>query len=259
MRREVMRRAPEACLLVAGYAGYSVIRDLVPGGSSVAVTRGWGLLHTERLVHLDPEHGLNRFIAGHPMLAQVADYYYATGHFLITIAVLAAVYWLAPGRARRYAAAWYGMNLLGLAGFWCYPLAPPRLLSHAGFVDTVVRFGTWGGWGAHSVASVSNQYAAMPSLHTGWEVWCAITVWALSRRCWVRALAVAYPVLTVVVVLGTANHYLADTVAGALTAAAGFALLTVPAAARAVIRSAGAGIPAPAYALPAPADEGTGR
>ena len=224
-RRGPIRLVPEAVLLIAAYAIYTVVRDSVQGATSVAVARGVTLLHVERVSYLDPEHALNRFVAAHPVLAQISDYYYATGHFLITIGVLVLVYWKAPGRARRYAAAWYAMNLLGLLGFWLYALAPPRLLPHEGFVDTVVKFGTWGGWGSHSVATVSNQYAAMPSLHTGWAVWCAITIWVVTQRRWARVLALAYPVLTVIVVLGTANHYLLDTFAGAAVAGAGFGVV----------------------------------
>jgi len=221
-RRWPVRLAPEAVLLVAAYAAYTVIRDSVQGSAPVAVARGRAILHLEAVLHLDPEHAFNNYLSAHPVIAQIADYYYATGHFLITIAVLVAAYSRAPHIARRYAAAWFAMNLIGLLGFWLYALAPPRLLPHADFVDTVLRFGTWGGWGQHSVAAVSNQYAAMPSLHTGWAVWCAVTIWALTRARWLRVLAAAYPVLTVVVVLGTANHYLLDTIAGAATTAAGF-------------------------------------
>ena len=223
-RRRPVRWLPEAALLLLAYATYSLIRDSVQGATSLAVARGVALLRVERNWHLDPEHALNGFLTHHPALGQVADYYYSTSHFLVTVVLLVVLYARAPRSARRFAAAWYAMNLVGLLGFWLYVLAPPRLLPHAGFVDTVVRLGTWGGWGSHAVASVSNQYAAMPSLHTGWAVWSAIAGWTLTRRWWLRAAAVLYPILTVLVVLSTANHYLLDTVAGVVTAAAGFAV-----------------------------------
>lgn len=63
-------------------------------------------------------------------------------------------------------------------------------------------------------AAIANQFAAMPSLHLAWAAWCAATVFALTRHRWLRILAVCYPVLTAVVVLGTANHYLLDGLAG---------------------------------------------
>jgi hypothetical protein len=219
--------APETGLLVVAYAAYSAVRDNVHAVTTQAVARGFAILHLESVWSLDPEHAANAFLSSHPLLADIGDYYYATGHFIVTIAVMVAAYLVLGRRARFYAASWYAMNLLALLGFWLYALAPPRLLPHAGFVDTVVRFGTWGGWGSHTVATISNQYAAMPSLHTGWAVWSAVTIWALTRRRWLRVLAVLYPICTVVVVLGTANHYLLDTVAGAATTAAGFAVVRV--------------------------------
>jgi hypothetical protein len=85
-----------------------------------------------------------------------------------------------------------------------------------GFVDTVVRFHTWGSLASNSIAKDANQYAAMPSLHVAWAAWCAATVCALVRRPVVRLAAISYPIITALVVLGTANHYLLDALAGTL-------------------------------------------
>jgi hypothetical protein len=222
-----VRLLPEFALVLAFYAAYEWVRDAVHSQVSVAVERGLALLHDETVLHLDPEHALNNLVAGHPLVAQVFDYYYASGHFIVTIAVLILLYWRCSGIARRYASAFFAMNLLGLLGFWLFALAPPRLLPHREFVDTVVMFHTTMGWGSPTVQAASNQYAAMPSLHVGWAVWCTATVWAMTRRRWIRVLAAAYPVATTIVVLATANHYLADTVAGALCCASGFGVLAV--------------------------------
>ena len=58
----------------------------------------------------------------------------------------------------------------------------------------------------------------MPSLHTAWAVWVTVAVLMLTTRWWIRTLAVIYPLVTVVVVIATGNHYLLDTVAGAAVA-----------------------------------------
>jgi len=79
----------------------------------------------------------------------------------------------------------------------------------------VVAFHTWGSWGSTSVDAASNQFAAMPSLHVGWALWCTVTVWSLTRHRGARTAAAIYPVLTALVVLGTANHYLLDVAGGA--------------------------------------------
>jgi hypothetical protein len=106
-------------------------------------------------------------------------------------------------------------TVIGLAGFYLYPLAPPRLLPSGGYIDTVVRFKTWGSWADPTVATHSNQYAAMPSLHIAWALWCGYVLYRITHRRWVMAAAVAYPLCTLLVIIGTANHYLLDAVAGA--------------------------------------------
>jgi hypothetical protein len=98
-----------------------------------------------------------------------------------------------------------------------------------GFIDTMARYGHEGWWGSagsapKGVGSVTNQFAAMPSLHVAWAIWCAWMVARLARRAWVRRIAVAYPVVVVLVVLSTANHYLLDAVAGLVVLLAGYAV-----------------------------------
>ena len=56
----------------------------------------------------------------------------------------------------------------------------------------------------------------MPSLHVGWALWCGFLIYRYASRTWVRALGVAYPIVTALVVLSTGNHYLFDAIAGAL-------------------------------------------
>ena len=68
----------------------------------------------------------------------------------------------------------FATSLLALAGFYLYPLAPPRLLPQYGYVDTLLKFHTWGSLADPKVAEHSNQFAAMPSLHIGWALWCGI-------------------------------------------------------------------------------------
>ena len=217
--RAVLR---DLALLAAFYGIYTAVRDVVPSHEGSAIQRGTRLLHIEARLHLDPEHALNGFISRHPLIANVSDYYYAALHFVVVIAVLIWLYRRAPTAARRWAGAWYAMNLIAVLVFWIYPLAPPRMLPGSGFVDTVVRFHTWGGWNDSTVASASNQFAAMPSLHTGWALWSGLAIYTFARRRSVRLLGLAYPFLTAVVVLSTANHYLLDVLGGVAVCAAGF-------------------------------------
>jgi hypothetical protein len=205
------------------YELYSLVRNAVPEHERPAFRRAADLLNVEHRLHIGVEHSVNAFVASRDALAYICNYYYATLHFVVTIAVMLWLYHRHPLRYRSLRTVLIVTNIVALLGFWLYALAPPRMLPQRGFVDTVVSFHTWGSWGSSGVDSASNQFAAMPSLHIGWSLWCAIVVYSLARRWWVRTLAVLYPLCTLFVIVGTANHYLLDAVGGAFVVGAGFA------------------------------------
>jgi hypothetical protein len=223
-RLRVVRRPrlwQEVLFIGASYLLYSLIRNGVPTHERLAFHRASQLMTAEHWLHIDFELTLNKALAGVGWLAQCADYYYATMHFAVTIGVLVWLYLKHPLQYRSVRTALYATNIIGLVGFWLFPLAPPRLLGH-GFVDTVVAFHTWGSWGSSGVDAASNQYAAMPSLHIAWSLWAGLTIFMLSGRWWVRALGLAYPVVTFMVIIGTANHYTLDAPGGVAALVGGF-------------------------------------
>ncbi len=205
----------EIVLVLVGYWLYSVVRNAVRAHETEAVQHAYQIVNIEKLFGLYHELSLNHFVAQHEWLAYLCNYYYATLHFVITIAVGVWVYRRHRWYARRLRNTWYLMNCFALLGFAFSSLAPPRLLPGGQFVDTVVIYRTWGSWGDTGVAAHSNQYAAMPSMHIGWSLWVGITVYRLANRQWVRMLGVAYPVATLFVIVGTGNHYFLDAVGGA--------------------------------------------
>jgi hypothetical protein len=217
----------EIAFILVSYWVYSLIRNAVPTHEKPAQEHARTVLDFEKLLHIDIEHTLNRFVdaahwGGWHWLADGSDYYYAVMHFIIVIAVLVWVYVKHPLNYRSVRTALYAANGLAAIGFWFYPLAPPRLMNSEAFIDTVVKYHTWGSWGSGDVAKVSNQFAAMPSLHIGWSLWAGITLFMLSRRWWLRTLGLAYPCVTFFVIIGTANHFVLDAVGGVVVLMLGF-------------------------------------
>lgn len=225
--REAGRPAPRSrrwwteCLFATGlYVVYEVIRAVVAGSPRWAQRDGHDILRWEQLAHLDPEHWLNHALQGVGVLAVPACYFYAAAYMIVTPGVLI---WLYRTHPERYGQARWTLALVtfvALVGFRWFPTAPPRLLSGAGFADTLGVYHGWGWWGPGSsvpaaASALANQDAAMPSLHVAWAVWCGAAVFALTRHRVVRALAILYPLLTALDVLATANHYLLDVLAGA--------------------------------------------
>jgi hypothetical protein len=203
------------------YYLYSLVRNAAPSHTLGALHRSQSVLSFERSAHINLEHTLNVLVAGHAWLAYICNYYYATLHFVVTIGVLVWLYVKHPLRYRSIRTVLLTTNLLALVGFWFVSLAPPRMLP--GFTDTLVTFHTWGSIASASIAKESNQFAAMPSLHVAWAMWCALAIVTLAERRWVRILGAIYPVCTAFVVLGTANHFVLDAIGGLVTLSLGVA------------------------------------
>ncbi|MEV6599638.1 phosphatase PAP2 family protein [Actinoplanes sp. NPDC051346] len=204
----------EIVLLLGAFAMYSAARMLAdPDLASARATAG-ALLDVEHLVRLDLEGVLNRAVTGTPWLAAAMSFWYAALHYLVTPLVLV---WLYRRHPDRYPVARNGLiigSALGLVGYVLLPTAPPRLMP-TGFVDTLASTADLGWWSSHASAPAglghfTNELAAMPSLHVGWAFWVA---WALPGLL-PRVLGGLYAAITAVVVVGTANHWVLDAIAG---------------------------------------------
>ncbi len=191
---------------------YDAITNLAPLRLPAALAHGRDVLSLETTLHIDPERGLDRWLAGHHTLGLWISDYYDNAHFIVTLGLLGFLWWRRADIYRPLRSALVLVNLLGFLVFWLYPVAPPRML--AGFTDVVAATGAIGSWHTGSLASHANELAAMPSLHIAWAGWCTLALWQISARRWVRALAIVYPLATTFAVLATGNHYVLDIVAG---------------------------------------------
>ena len=215
------RRVAIDAFVVAWLAwGFDAINNLGDVRQRLAEQHGRAVLDLERAVHLAPEFALNTWLVARPQLSRLAVLYYDNVHAAVTFGVIAWLWWRRPDLLAPLRAALIATNLVALAVFWSWPVAPPRMLASPRFVDVVAVVG--GGrahWPPGAVALDANQLSALPSLHVAWAVWSTIAVRRLCPRRWVRALALVYPLPTVLAVMATANHYLADAVTGGLLAA----------------------------------------
>lgn len=195
---------------------YDVIRRQVSVQVDSAIRHGEDLLAIEARLRVGIEHALNAWIAAHPLLSVSASYWYEYAHASVTMAVLAWCWWWHPAAYRRARNALVGINIVALVVFMVFPTAPPRLLPAAfGFVDSAAR----AGFGAnHSAPATVDQYGSFPSLHLAWAVWVTAVAYRLVGSPALRRLWLAYPVVTGLVVIATANHYLIDVLAGAALA-----------------------------------------
>jgi hypothetical protein len=227
----------EVAVAATFYGIYSFVRGQFGSAAlstAQAAANANQIIDIERSLGIYNELVVQQWFLHAPSLVRAVNVFYGLFHFVAPIAVLVLLYRRAPGRYRRGRNTLAATTALALIGFCLYPLLPPRLLCDcplgsgvdAGFVDTLTRFGGLWSFGSHGVGAVSNQYAAMPSLHFAWALFCAVTVHPLLRRRWTRSIAVLYPILTLVAIIVTANHFWLDAVGGAAVYAAGFGLVS---------------------------------
>lgn len=202
---------------------YEHLRNLVPFRQAEAQNRAQQVWQFTQQMHWDVELGFNQFVASHAVIAHAFNAYYTYLHLPVTAATLLWIFRVHKRAYRATRSVLVITTVLGLAGFYLFPMAPPRLLHGGSFIDTLVEFGTWGSWSSPTVASQTNQYAAMPSLHCAWALWVGMCLFFLARRRWLRIIGVLYPICTFTVVVGTANHFILDGVAGAAILAVAFA------------------------------------
>ena len=222
------RGVRELALVAVVYAAYDASRFSVQGRQQMAFANAHSLMHVESALRINAERALNVALSTHQVLAVIADYLYATTHYLVTPIILV---WLWRRHRDVYSQARSTLmvaTVLGLVGFALLPVAPPRMLH--GFVDTMSRYSTVGWWGTDASAPrgtghLTNQFAAMPSLHVGWALWCGWQLVNHARTWFVRGLGVAYPIVTALVVVGTGNHYVLDAIAGVVVIAFAGALV----------------------------------
>ncbi|MEU1246962.1 phosphatase PAP2 family protein [Micromonospora arida] len=193
---------------------YKAARVAGADRGATAVGDGEWIWRVERLFHLPNEAAFQRPVLSHELLVHLANGYYAYVHFPATALCLIWLYVRHP--------VWYlwtrrmlaGLTAAALALHFLVPLAPPRLTALTGMVDTGSRYGP-AVYGPPDTDTLSNQYAAMPSLHVGWALAVAVALIAVTGGC-LRWLWLAHPLVTLLVVVTTGNHYWLDGIVAAV-------------------------------------------
>ncbi|MGW8491246.1 phosphatase PAP2 family protein [Streptomyces sp. NPDC055886] len=214
----------EILLIAVSYWLYSLVRNAVPEQKAAALANADWIWSAEKSLGLAFEESVNHAVNSVTWLIVSMNYYYATLHFVVTIGVLVWLFRRHPGRYAATRLVLFATTGVALLGYYLYPLAPPRLMNGANFIDTVLVHETWGSMASGNFKNMSNQYAAMPSMHIGWSLWCGLTIFALASAPWAKILGLLYPTLTLVVIVATANHFWLDAVGGMACLAFGYAV-----------------------------------
>ncbi|WP_084265911.1 phosphatase PAP2 family protein [Actinomadura macra] len=221
------RPVRELVLIAVLFGVYKIGRVLAAGRVSEAFGNAHRIWDLERSLDLPSETGLQQGLLQSELLVHAANCYYAYVHFPAMAAFLLWVYLRRPVHYRWIRRTLVALTAAGLVLHLLVPLAPPRMLTRTGLIDTAARFGP-AVYGAPESDTMANQYAAMPSLHIGWAAVIALGLIVSSRTRW-RWLWLLHPAATVAVVVATANHYWLDGAVALALLAVTVPLLTPPA------------------------------
>jgi membrane-associated phospholipid phosphatase len=210
---------------------YELTRGLVDGSREQALTTGRRIMEAQRDLGILWELDVQRWAYDAPaVVMDVANLTYFNCQFTISFGLLLWIY------LRRNHAFYFVRNtimfanFIGLIGYVAFPTAPPRMYPEVGFVDSLldasVNHESW------LIRTLSNPYAAMPSLHTAYALILGTAAVLVTRHLVIRLIWAGYPALVLFSIVATANHFILDAVAGAVVAL--FATLLSVAVARGV-------------------------
>lgn len=208
----LLHRFREVLVIVAATLLYFLVRGLVDGREAEATRNAGRLIDLERALGLFQEPAIQGWALDVGPLGTLANWVYIWGHWPVIISTLG---WLLVRHRDAFSTYRNALLLsggLGLIVFVLFPMAPPRFMTDWGFVDTVTLHSN--AYRVLQPPSLVNQYAAMPSLHVGWDLLMGIAIARHAPRR-LRWLGVALPLAMYAAVVLTANHYLLDGVVGA--------------------------------------------
>ena len=231
----------EVLYCLAFYAVYSYIRNEF-GSASVGVEHAFNnaksVISIERALGLYHEEGIQDLFINHELFMRFWNIFYGSFHFVVTAFAMIFTYRRFPERYQLWRNTLAFTTALALIGFSLFPLMPPRLLDDPGiygalslhpgvtygFTDSLATIGGLWSFDSGTMQKVSNQFAAMPSLHFAWSTWCFLVLYKYVKPVWAKVLIAAYPWMTLFAIMVTANHYWLDAAGGVVTLAIGYLL-----------------------------------
>ena len=211
-------------LIALAALAYFGVRGFTQSEVATAFKHADDVIGAEKAIGLSWEASLQNLIIDHAWLVSVVNWIYVYGHWPVVIGVLI---WLFIKQREAFLTlrdAMFISGAIGLVVFMAFPTAPPRLVE-LGLLDTVTDRSS--SYRALQPPGLINKYAAMPSLHFGWNLLVGVVLVRVSRRRMVQVFAIGLPIAMAFAVVATANHYVLDVPAGGVVALIGLALVGV--------------------------------
>jgi membrane-associated phospholipid phosphatase len=201
---------------------YFVIRGTMLGQEERAYANAKQIIEAEKAMGIYWEKELQGQILDSDFLVWLANWVYVWWHWPLIVAVLAWLYIQHPQHYTTYRNAFIISGVIGLVIFALYPAAPPRFMDGVGLHDTVQKRAIFSN--ILLPPSLTNLYAAMPSLHAGWNLLIGIALFRHARSWPIRSFGILMPVFMAWSIVVTGNHYILDGVIGDLIAEVALAI-----------------------------------
>ena len=208
----------QVAIVLLGLFFYFQVRGLTATAPSTAEGHARDITRLEERVGLDVEGLVQAPVLAAPALETGANWIYIWGHWPVIVLTMGWLVWQHRPAFLRLRDAMLVSGGLGLIVYVTYPVAPPRLID-PDLVDTVTEKSH--AYRVLQPPNFVNQYAAMPSLHAGWNLLVGIAIATAATMLALRWVGFVLPVLMCLAVVATANHYVLDVLAGLALALVG--------------------------------------
>jgi PAP2 superfamily protein len=217
----------QTAIVLVAVGVYEAARSVIEPNWAVAIANAERIAELERGLSFAWEQSLQRAFLGVPELVEAMNVFYFVGHFVLTGVFFLWLYRSSSEGFRSFRNGFIAATAIAVLIHWWFPTAPPRVVGELGIMDTLRVF-----WhvdiGSPHASAFSNPVAAVPSLHAGWAVGVGVGIVRFAKQPALRVLGVVYPLVVMLTIVVTGNHFIFDALAGIAVLGAGFMIMEVP-------------------------------
>jgi hypothetical protein len=213
------RYVREPIVMGVAYLLYFLVRNHAAERTADAFKNAGQLIRLERDLGVFRELSLQAAALPYEGLTHLFNIIYFYGHFPLIVVVGAWLFWKHPPVYSLIRNSFLASGAIALVVFALFPVAPPRLIG-AGFIDTLQYTLAL----SYDKSPGVNEFAAVPSMHVGWNLLLALGLFLSFRHPLMRGAALLLPPAMILATVVTGNHYLVDAPLGIMVALFGLVI-----------------------------------
>ena len=209
----------EPLIILLAYIPYFIARGRAVENTEAAFNNARNLVRFETRIGIFEEISLQSAAISYELLVHAFNVIYFYGHWPVIIGIGVYLFIKYPKVYTVTRNAFLISGAVALVLYALYPVAPPRLAT-VGVVDTLELTVPV----SLDQSRLVNPYAALPSLHVGWNLLVALGLFYATRNPTLRIGAILLPPTMLLATVITGNHFFIDGIAGGTLAVIAFLL-----------------------------------